>query len=199
MNKTFVALAVAFFATTANAAFFNSKHDFINNGYVTPAPTTTGCGYCHVPHNANTTAGAPIWHPSRTLTNASAFYTGLRGGTITITDVDTKGTKTCLGCHATGSTTDMGTTVSMTTQGATAAIIGTALNNDHPIGNEVALANGGFGMQATITLGGLTIGAGSTMQCSTCHEVHNGTGVAQAGTKLLRAYTGDFCLACHNK
>jgi predicted CXXCH cytochrome family protein len=196
MNKTFVALAVAFFASTASAAITNSRHDFVNNGYVSPAPTST-CIFCHVPHAGSTAvAGLPLWNPARSLTNPTAFYTGLRNGTITITSVDAKGTRTCLGCHATGAAADMGTTTSITN---TAKIVGTDISNDHPVGDQVVITFGANGMQSSISLGGLTLVSGtSSMQCSTCHDVHNAN--TQAGTKLLRAYSGtDFCLACHNK
>jgi len=202
MNKTFVALAVAFFASTASAAITNSAHDFVNNGYVTPAPSST-CIFCHVPHGGQQgVAGLPLWAPGRSLTTPSAFYTGLRGGSITITAVDAKGTQTCLGCHATGAAADMGTTNSMPANvpGGTQLIVGTDVSNDHPVGDEVTITLGANGLQASIVLGGLTIIDGVTsMQCSTCHDVHNATATTQPGSKLLRSYTGDFCIACHNK
>ena len=199
MNKTFVALAVAFFASTASAAITNSKHDFINNGYVTGTPPTSTCLFCHVPHaGSQAVSGLPLWNPARSLTNPTVFYTGLRNGTITITGVDAKGTQTCLGCHATGTAASMGTTNSM--PAGSNAIVGTDLSNDHPVGNQVVITFGANGMQSSITLGGLTLVSGtSSMQCSTCHDVHNATNVVQPGSKLLRSYTGDFCIACHNK
>lgn len=198
MNKTFVALVVAFFASTASAAITNSRHDFVNNGYVTPTPAST-CVFCHVPHGGQTTvAGLPLWAPGRSLTNPTAYYAGLRGGTITITAVDAKGTQTCLGCHATGAAADMGTTASMPATGN--LIVGTDISNDHPVGNEVTITLGANGLQSSIVLGGLSIIDGVTsMQCSTCHDVHNATAIVQPGSKLLRSYTGDFCIACHNK
>ena len=198
MNKTFVALAVAFFASTASAAITNSAHDFVNNGYVSPAPSST-CIFCHVPHGGqNTVSGLPLWAPGRALTTPNTYYTGLRGGSITITGVDAKGTQTCLGCHATGTAAAMGTTNSM--PGTGNLIVGLDIGNDHPVGNEVTITLGANGLQGTITLGGLTIVDGvSSMQCSTCHDVHNATAVVQPGSKLLRSYTGDFCIACHNK
>lgn len=201
MNKTFVALAVAFFASTASAAITNSAHDFVNNGYVTPVPAST-CVFCHVPHGGQTgTAGLPLWAPGRNLTTPTAYYTGLTtttGTPLTITSVDAKGSRTCLGCHATGLATDMGTTASMPATGN--LIVTTDISNDHPIGDQLTITQGQKGLQASITLGGLTIADGvTTMQCSTCHDVHNTTAVVQPGSKLLRSYTGDFCIACHNK
>lgn len=197
MNKTFVALVIAFVASTASAAITNSKHDFVNNGYVTPAPAST-CVFCHVPHAGSTAvAGLPLWNPGRSLKTPTSFYTGLASGT-TITSVGSKGTQTCLGCHATGSTTDMGTTTDMATKNP-AAIVGLDLSNDHPVGDQVLITLGSNGMQASITLGGATIATGTSMQCSTCHDVHNATAVVQPGSKLLRSYTGDFCISCHNK
>lgn len=201
MNKTFVALAVAFFASTASAAITNSKHDFVNNGYVSPAPAST-CIFCHVPHAGQTgTAGLPLWAPGRTLTSPTTYYSGLTafgtGLPVVITAVDAKGTQTCLGCHALGTAASMGTN-----QGnmPAAAVVGLDVSNDHPIGNNVVITFGQKGMQAAISLGGITIASGVTsMQCSTCHDVHNATAVVQAGSKLLRSYTGDFCIACHNK
>jgi predicted CXXCH cytochrome family protein len=202
MNKTFVALAVAFFASTASAAITNSAHDFVNNGYVVPAPSSA-CIFCHVPHGGQTTvAGLPLWAPGRNLTNPTAFYSGLRNGTIVITSVDAKGTQTCLGCHATGAAADMGTTTGLPPNASSGRqlIVGTDISNDHPVGDQVIITFGANGMQPAIVLGGLTLVSGvSSMQCSTCHDVHNTTAYVQPGSKLLRSYTGDFCIACHNK
>jgi predicted CXXCH cytochrome family protein len=205
MNKSIVALALAVFASTASAAITNSRHDFINNGYVTTTPAST-CVFCHVPHGGQTgTAGLPLWAPGRSLITPTAYYTGLTttaGLALTITSVDAKGSRTCLGCHASGSTTDMGTSIPLPpnlTSGRD-LILGTDISNDHPIGDQLTITQGQKGMQASIVLGGLTIANGvTTMQCSTCHDVHNTTGTTQPGSKLLRSYTGDFCIACHNK
>jgi len=187
MNKTIVALAVALVASTASAAISNSRHDFVTNGYVSPVPTST-CVFCHVPHAASTaTAGLPLWNPSRTFIVPTALYG-------TNTTVDVKGTQTCLGCHATGTTLLMGTTTPITDG---TKLVGTDLSNDHPVGNATILTLGAVGFQASVTLGGVALATGTAVQCSTCHDVHNAN--TQPGTKLLRSYTGDFCIACHNK
>ncbi len=187
MNKTFVALALAFFATTASAAIANSRHDFINNGYVAVAPTST-CVFCHVPHAGSTaTVGLPLWNPSRSFTIPTALY----GTNAT---VDVKGTQTCLGCHATGTAVAMGTTTAITDG---TKIVGTDISNDHPVGNTTILTLGSVGFQATVTLGGVAVATGSAIQCSTCHDVHNAN--TQPLSKLLRSYATDFCVACHDK
>jgi len=196
MNKSLVALALAFFASTASAAISNSKHDFITNGYMNAGnlPATT-CNFCHVPHHGSTaTTGLPLWNTARSFTSPSTGYAGAG------TTVDPKGTQTCLGCHATGTTTAMGTDNDMATLNPN-AIVGTDLSNDHPVGTATIIP-ADTTMQATIQLGGLTITRGTTtVECSTCHEVHNSDAFAQAGTKLLRTtpLSTDFCLACHNK
>jgi predicted CXXCH cytochrome family protein len=168
---------------------------------VTPIPAST-CVFCHVPHGASTaTSGLPLWAPGRSLVTPTAYYAGLTnnlGQPYAITSVDAKGSRTCLGCHATGLKAAMGTTIDM--PGTGNLIVGTDISNDHPIGDQLIITLNQKGMQASITLGGLAIASGvTTMQCSTCHDVHNATGVVQPGSKLLRAYTGDFCIACHNK
>lgn len=202
MNKTIVAFALAFFASTASANITNSAHDFVNNGYVSPAPTSA-CIFCHVPHNAQTAPVGeflPLWAPGRSLAGATTYYQGMRQGTINVTDASGKGTKTCLGCHITGAAADMGTTNSM--PGGYAGVLGTDLSNDHPVGNQVIITLGANGMQSTINLGGLTIASGtSTVECASCHDVHNATVNVKdpVAGKLLRNYTGDFCIACHNK
>jgi predicted CXXCH cytochrome family protein len=191
MTKTLVAFALAFVASTASAAISGSAHDFISNGYMTTPPATT-CTFCHVPHGGSTAVtGLPLWNTNRSLTAPTALY----GTNAT---VDSKGTMTCLGCHATGAAADMGTDNSMPANGPTSQlIVGTDLSNDHPVGDATVLTLGAVGFQATVTLGGVAVPTNTAVQCSTCHDVHNAN--TQVGTKLLRSYTGDFCLACHDK
>jgi predicted CXXCH cytochrome family protein len=192
MKKILVAFALAAFANSAFALIAGSKHDFVTNGYVTPAPIST-CKFCHTPHNAPAAvAGAPLW--IRGLTTPSAYYVSTSAGTNTA--VSAAGTQTCLACHATGTAAAMGTTSAITNGNA---ILGTDLSNDHPVGNQTIITLGTTnGFQASITLGGASVATGTILECSGCHDVHNAA--TQAGTKLLKSYTGsDFCTACHYK
>lgn len=189
MKKLIVAMAALVFATSASAVISGSRHDFISNGYVTPAPTSA-CVFCHTPHQAASSL-APIW--ARSLTAPTTLYTSTTVNAITNTASIPAGIDTCLGCHATGTAASMGTTNAITD---TTKITGTDLSNDHPVGNDTIFGSPSLKASASISLGGVTFADGATLSCAGCHDVHNTTAT---GAGLLRAFTGDFCNACHNK
>ena len=86
------------------------------------------------------------------------------------------------------------------------SLIDTDLNDDHPISftYDVALANSDGGLHDPTTTNS---GLGGTIaddmlidgqiQCASCHDVHNGSGV----DKLLRKSNdaSALCLTCHDK
>lgn len=91
----------------------------------------------------------------------------------------------------------------------TAAFKGT-LNNHHPMGfnyadvqaedKEIAAPTVVVTPDSDITIGDLLCGANSTMECVTCHDVHNVRN--QVGAERFLWRTNDqsnFCLTCHLK
>ena len=125
----------------------------------------------------------------------------------------------CMSCHdgvvamnaysqTTGSTLNAGA-------GGGSAISSTAafkgdMNNHHPMGfnyanvqavdKEIAGTNVVMVPGSGTTIGDLLYGANSTMECVTCHDVHNTAN--QAGAERFLWRTNDksnFCLTCHLK
>ena len=80
--------------------------------------------------------------------------------------------------------------------------VGTNLGNDHPVGfsyDTSDAADTGIVAFASVSTSLQMFGATNTVECSTCHDVHNqGT---LAGEKLLPiTLTGSaICLECHIK
>jgi predicted CXXCH cytochrome family protein len=208
MKKLNVFLTVSFLLLVSFGyaqTIVGSGHDFKNKSW--NAATGEVCIVCHTPHNANTTvADAPLWNHQL---SAVASYTMYSSGTMqSVAGQPDGSSKLCLSCHD--------GTVAMDnfggkTNGSTAnvmtgsTVLGTSLSNDHPISitYDAALATADGGLNdpsVTSGLGG-SIAAkmlvSGKMQCSSCHDVHNGAGVAHL---LLKSNAGSaLCLTCHKK
>lgn len=210
-NLFLAVLAVTGFAASANAQITGSKHDFSSYGW----STHEICKPCHTPHFSNEAVGR-LWN--HTLTTAT--YTMHRGSGTAELNLDSR-SRMCLSCHD-------GTVALDSFGGAgapggntipTGALIGTNLNNDHPIGSDAVYPTSGTstsfriavpsasGTSATVTNGSLSLrvrpwvdSTGATkfvVACSSCHTVHNTgnnphmTAVSNDASKL--------CLVCHIK
>ena len=223
--KTFILVGAAVaFATPADAVIVGSKHDLATGTAIRGTSDQT-CAYCHTPHQpdgASALTGAPLWNrqnnptASYTLyTNASMNHTTAQPGVMS---------KVCLSCHdgalSTGALLNIGGTSSVNivmtpelTAGATytagvmqtgtAFQVGTNLSNDHPVGFPIVqatlTADGGFKTLAVMQASSLKLfgAANNELECSTCHDVHNGTGF----NFFLRVDTAAslICTTCHNK
>ncbi len=165
------------------------------------------CGVCHSPHDVNNPNGdpaAPLWGH---VTDVSAYTMYSSPGVPVLTE-PAGISKLCLGCHdgvtALSAYHDYGGT--NTTLSTTTAAISKNLTGTHPISVPYAPDAGylnedsNLGLSGTIAenLGG---GAGGTVECSTCHDVHNNTPLEVLGPHLLRVDNVDslLCLACHIK
>ncbi len=195
-------------APSANAGIESSAHDFSASGF------TEGeiCIVCHTPHNADTTvADAPLWNHEVTATATFDMYTS---PTFDATAPSQPGgvSKLCLSCHDGSVAIDAygggAGTATMSTWSPTSAPreLGTDLSDDHPVSFtfDIALSVTDTGLNNPSTeltaLGG-TIQAdllfGDTVQCASCHDVHN-----DAGNSFLLRIPNDgsaLCLTCHNK
>jgi predicted CXXCH cytochrome family protein len=128
MKKIFILLLVIAFMVAATAAFAtiaNTKHNLTSTGgQITRNSdgTATLCGFCHIPHWANTaTAGLPLWGRNNPATTNYRVYGSLVvggfGTTLSGTTVNMPGSLSlvCLSCH--DGTISIGTVQKITTQG----------------------------------------------------------------------------------
>ncbi|MDH5444211.1 MAG: cytochrome C [Gammaproteobacteria bacterium] len=222
-NMTFMLYLTAVFGmfymvvsgTAVAETITGSAHDFSSRTY------TGGqiCVTCHTPHGSNTdVTDAPLWN--HTLTTQT--YTLYSSDTLNATVGDPSGaSKLCLSCHdgsvavdSFGGTKSAGNTETLIGSRAVGA---DGLNNDHPISfvynKALADADGALFDPATKTV---TIGSGAkqktgtiaavllpggTLECSSCHDVHNTFTYAQTGSRLLRISDAGskICLSCHDK
>ncbi len=179
-----------------------SAHDFSG---ATWNPTGEICVVCHTPHHSNTSVSdAPLWNHQVT----SATFQVYSSSTLNATVGQPSGvSKLCLSCHdGTVALDNFGgrTTGTHFVQGND--LIGTDLRNDHPISfvYDAALATADGGLYDPTThnsgLGG-TIDAdllfGHRLECASCHNVHNESGVANLLVKSNGASA--LCLTCHAK
>jgi predicted CXXCH cytochrome family protein len=205
MRKLLVIFAAALLATNVFAVISGSAHDFST---AVPAwtPDSRICVACHIPHNSDTTvADAPLWNHELAVAGAFTPY----GTTLAGTAVGAPSSVSllCLSCHdgvtnvdafggavGTGRIQDLyaGTTTNLTQD----------LTDDHPISvtyiaanelNPVTTATG----VGTDNIEDWLFNGGTTVECSSCHDVHNKYG----NTALLKLdNTGSaLCLLCHAK
>lgn len=197
------ALALGLMASVASGqgTIVGSAHDFQAEGF------SGGeiCKPCHIPHNASSANGAPLWN--HTLTDSAQTYDMYGGGSLA-RDLALDGDSVlCMSCHdgtvaldSFGGATDG--TVFIGTIRAT-ALLGTSLTNDHPVGAAAVYTVAGdakFNSSASwedtsIGYNLRTIGADNVVSCATCHDVHN----LQGNTFLLRVSNSAsaLCRDCH--
>ncbi|MEI6575406.1 MAG: cytochrome c3 family protein [Bacteroidota bacterium] len=182
-----------------------SKHDFSTASW-----NSTGeiCKVCHTPHGAALVANAPLWsHATSTATytvySSPTLNAGTPAGTI---GQPSASSKLCLSCH--DNTVAIGGTTFIATVGTPVGYsnVGIDLSNDHPISftYDAALVALDAGLKAVTSPSGIgsgTIGSsmllGGKMECASCHDVHNGAGIAHLLVKSNAASA--LCLTCHSK
>ncbi len=191
---------LAFVSISFGQTIVGSAHDFSSETW---NPSGEVCIVCHTPHHAIST-DAPLWNHEVT----TATFTTYSSSTLDATVGQPDGTsKMCLSCHD-------GTVAIDNFGGQTGGsefitgddLIGTDLSNDHPISftyDATLATNDGGLFDPTTTNSGLggTIAddmlSGGKLQCSSCHDVHNGSGVAKL---LVKSNANSaLCLTCHNK
>ena len=198
--KKFIMITVAVLAGvglstvsyTHAATITGSKHDL--------SASTGGeiCIACHTPHNANTTiTDAPLWNHTMTTATYTLYDSPTFNGHVSISQ-PTGVSKLCLSCHDGTVAPDAFTGHAGVTTIATAGNLGTNLKKSHPISftydAALATADGELKDPGTLPAGWIN---NSKFECSSCHDVHNKTGIA----KMLHATnTGSaLCLTCHLK
>lgn len=210
------ALGLALSSQAQAGTITGSAHDFSTRGY------TGGqiCVVCHTPHNSDTTViSAPLWNHEITTTT----FTMYSSGSLDATSTGQPGgiSKLCLSCHDGTVAIDSfgGTNGGDFLSGPKAVGRSGNLSDDHPISitYDTALSQTDQGLHDPTTRT-VTIGTGGdktrtgtvaqlmlsngTVQCSSCHDVHNNFAVPGApGTPLLKVTKAGstICLTCHNK
>lgn len=206
MRKTRVVLGVLAIAVMATLAFAQTKSTVIGTVHDINAG---GCLSCHAPHNGSVATGGTdqntgkivLWDRGFTTVTFGTYSSPTMNSTASEVGTTTPAATEprlysflCLSCHdGVTSPTLIGPTV-------TAAVGNVAnsagLTNDHPINmahDEVA--DTGLKTVAQVTAAGLTLyGASNTVQCASCHNVHDDT-----NTPFLRVANTNsaLCTSCH--
>lgn len=195
----------------------NSAHDFSAQGW---SPEQQICVACHTPHNSDTTVTvAPLWNHELTNTTFTMYSSPTLDATSTGQPDGVS--RLCLSCHdGTVAIDSFGGATGTTFMTGNAAVgSGGNLTDDHPISitYDAALATTDPGLHNPTTRA-VTVGSGGdktrtgtvsslllsagTVQCSSCHDVHNNFTVpGLPGTPLLKVSKSGsaLCLTCHNK
>ncbi len=216
-------------AGAAMATVVGSKHDMTTR--ISDAGTTQVCVYCHHPHVGTGSQQDLLWNFSDgtnsfqtyggTATLANAADTGDALGTTG----DALFSMYCMACHDGATSSDAlyaqpgdgsaGTLGEIGTGMGTEANLGSTLEDDHPVDFDYTyVAAQDSGIQANSAGDGDDVqGASSsviypiynnTMQCATCHNVHDGTTSETVngiqfmrgdGTAVISGST--ICVDCH--
>jgi len=200
-----VGVAAALFGLTRSleAHIRGSPHDFsaLNAGQQI-------CIFCHTPHNADlSVAGAPLWNHEVT----TKVYTLYNSPTMDAKVEQPEGSsRLCLSCHdGTVAVDSHGGRTGSIFLGGDHAVGADGLANDHPISfiydDALAAKNGKlFAPSSTPSGLGNTIAHdllfGDHLECSSCHDVHNGPAAAAVNDSLLfiTQVQSQLCLTCHD-
>lgn len=191
-----------------------------------PADKEEPCVYCHTPHGSYG-AQTPLWNKDLSFPNGFTIYTS---PTMDSTPSNPPSiiTQLCLSCHDGVSAINSvlnspgtGTVPGGLIPGSATNKIGQLgplakfanigdgdpgspgpvdLSNDHPV--SITWADRGVGFHASPTDARVKlIGSPSKVECSSCHDPHNGTPWQVGGLQfLVMSNNGSaLCFACHNK
>jgi predicted CXXCH cytochrome family protein len=181
-----------------------SDHDFSTENW-----NNTGeiCIVCHTPHHAVQNLTAPLWN-HEVSTATYQIYTNVVSPTFDASPNQPDGSsKLCLSCHdGTVAIDNFGGATNGTQFMSGNDLLGTDLRDDHPVSfvYDAALATTDGGLFDPTTtnsgLGGTIDGdllQANKLQCSSCHDVHNGSG--NANLLVMSNAASALCLTCHDK
>jgi predicted CXXCH cytochrome family protein len=181
-----------------------SAHDFSTQSW---NPSGEICICCHTSHNADVTIpDAPLWDHQNTVATFQLYTSPTFQGSATITQ-PSGSSKLCLSCHdGTVALENFGNVHNGTHFIQAQNNLGTDLRDDHPISfvydaTLYAASPGLFNPNThpsgigngTITQ---TMLFNGKMECASCHDVHNTTGIAHLLRKTNAA--SSLCLTCHD-
>lgn len=184
-----------------------SAHDFSSRTW---NPGGEICIVCHTPHTGyGYIADAPLWNHQLTAVNNFLPYAS---STLNATVGQPDGTsKLCLSCHdGTIALDNFSGTITGGSYISNINKVGTDLRNDHPISftYDATLIGADADLKdPATTLSGIPLSSGTIatdmlsggtkMQCTSCHDVHNGSGLTNL---LIKDNAGSaLCITCHNK
>lgn len=173
------------------AGIDGSGHDFEAAGW--NSTNQDICGPCHTPHGAVNQGQAPLWNHTNTVFGAFQVYTSL---TLDATVGQPDGESiACLSCHDGSVSLDAFGGNAGGTAMTGAKLVGTDMRDDHPI--SFLYSGGGLGLKTGASVSNILFGG--KVQCSSCHDVHNG-GPAGVTNLLVMSNIGSaLCLTCHDK
>ncbi|MBL4746222.1 MAG: cytochrome c3 family protein [Flavobacteriaceae bacterium] len=210
MKTKIITLAVMMITALGFAQISGTKHDFsaqlwnINNG-----GTGSGqiCNACHTPHGAKA-AAAPLWD----RVAGTGTFTAYSSTTFNADDANTTATAAvaysttptgvsalCLSCHDGSKPLDNGGAITTTINPLAVRDGGV---DEHPISiaYTTQLVAADKGLKSVAIVDGLGLLFSGSIECSSCHDVHNAANI-NSGTGLL-SVTNDgsqLCLSCHAK
>ncbi len=210
MNWTSLAWAKLLVCVLLLAAFTGAQttptsdilgvHDMSSGTSPMHGPNANACIYCHVPHNALSTA--PLWNQTLS-TDQYILYPSSTSTPSTPTKVGTA-SQLCLSCHdgsvAVGRTVGIGT-LQMT--GTLSDVMGTQLAGSHPFSMQPQLKDDAT-LVSTLVTSHTTKDTSvslvdNNIECRTCHDVHNQFKDTRSPQFLVRDNTGSqLCFACHD-
>lgn len=214
--------ATSFAGIDPGTGIVNSKHDM--RLYASAAGGSADqfgrvCAYCHTPHHAVEDINAdymPLW--SRSVT-AETFieYTSATIDGVVAGDPVAGPSRLCMGCHDGAVAIDAyygqpGTATMVEGDAFTEIGVGLGgdLTNDHPIGFDypyVASQDPEINDASAVFAGGVAVSSvlyddgngNDLMTCSTCHDVHNSSGVVDGWFLYGYQQDSNFCITCHDK
>jgi predicted CXXCH cytochrome family protein len=184
-----------------------TPHDLSGKGW----GTTELCKFCHTPHLAQNVVGAPLWNHQSTVQSYTLYNSATFQGTAAQPGPQSK---LCLSCHdgtvandsfASGGVLQAGTHYMTSTN----LIGGTgSLTSDHPIAftynGALATADGHLNTPVSANYVDAAHqlplynnpGVNSSLECATCHAVHDNT----YGKFLRMNNAGSaMCRTCHTQ
>lgn len=190
--------------TPSEAGILGSAHDF---SLLTPQQEI--CLFCHTPHGADiSVTDAPLWNHQ---VSSKVFQVYNSPSLDAVTAQPSGASRLCLSCHdGTVAVDSYGGESGNIFLTGDVAVGADDLANDHPISftfdDALAAQDGGLHSPSGSASGlGGTIAEdlllGSQMECSSCHDVHNGFEAEAVNDSLLRITRAQsqLCLTCHDK
>jgi predicted CXXCH cytochrome family protein len=199
-----LAVTAALIVQPAAATIKGSAHDFSGLD-----ASQQICIFCHTAHNADlTVVDAPLWN-HKVTTKVFKVYSS---PTMQATVGQPQGaSRLCLSCHdGTVAVDSYGGKTGVIKMALPMAVGADELANDHPISftydSALAVKDTGLfdpsshpsGLGGTIAKDMLIA---NQVECSSCHDVHNGPAAAAVNDNLLviTQVQSQLCLTCHNK
>jgi len=207
MKRLLLIMGIMAIPWYSQAEISGSAHDFSVTGWAEGEL----CLPCHTPHFSNQIVDdAPLWNHAVTTATFTTYTSPTLNAAVA---PPTNNSQLCLSCHDGTVALDSYGGVTGATNISARATIGTNIGDDHPVAfvydSALAAADGelvdpavdGDTNPDTVGVAGPYLPLfGGQMECSTCHDVHNGQQAKDNPQLLLLPKAGSqLCLNCHKK